>query len=141
MPVGAAALQLGGMDTVVTEARDASTFAEYLQKENGELPKKWIVIHRADDTWNIPTSLSNCMVAQEVHLFPSLPILAQCPALMTETADIPRFHIVTESRYDPHAGTVETPAKDAIPAFILKMPSITVGGVCACGSTVYKQAV
>ncbi|MSU74103.1 hypothetical protein EXS56_03105, partial [Candidatus Kaiserbacteria bacterium] len=48
MPVGAAALQLGGMDTVVTEQCDASTFAEYLQKENEEFPKKWIVIHRAD---------------------------------------------------------------------------------------------
>ena len=141
MPVGAAALQLGGMDTVVTEQCDASTFAEYLQKENEEFPKKWIVIHRADDTWKIPTSLSNCMVAQEVHLFPGLPILAQCSTLMTETSDIPRFHVVEESKYDPRAGTIETPAKDTVPAFILKMPSITAGEVCACGSTVYTQTV
>ncbi len=141
MPVGAAALQLGGMDTVVTEQCDASTFAEYLQKENGELPKKWIIIHRVEDTWKIPASLSNCMVAQEVHFFPGLPILAQCPALMTKTASIARFHVVEGSQYDSHAGTIETPAKDTVPAFILKMPSITAGEMCACGSTIYTQTV
>lgn len=141
MPVGAAALKLGGMDTVVTEQRDASAFADYLQKENGELPPKWIVVHRADDTWNIPASLSDCKIAQEVHLFPGLPILSQCPALMAEISGIPRFHIAKGNQYEPDAGIFETPSKDRIPSFGLDIPAITLGEVCACGDRIYTQTI
>lgn len=141
MPVGAAALQLGGMDTVVTEQRDTATFADYVQKENGKLPRKWIIVHRADDTWEIPTSLSDCKIAQEVHLFPGLPILSQCPTLMRETSGIPGFHIAKGNRYEPSTGIFETPSKDAIPSFKLDIPPITAGEVCACGNLIYTQAV
>ncbi|MCG3769290.1 MAG: hypothetical protein JW384_00412 [Nitrosomonadaceae bacterium] len=141
MPVGAAALQLGGMDTVVTEQRDAGIFAEYVQKENEVVPKNWIIVHRADDTWSVPTSLSDCKVAQEVHLFPGLPILSQCPALMTEISGTPRFHIAQGNRFEPSANTFETPSKDAVPSFTLDIPRITAGGMCVCGDLIYTQAL
>ncbi len=141
IPVGVSALQLGGMDTVVTEQRDASTFADCVQKENGKLPQKWIVIHRAEDIWNIPALLSDCKVAQEVHLFPGLPILSQCPMLMVETSGIPRFHITKGNRYEPVTGNIETLPRGGIPSFELKAPPITGGELCACGELTYTQTV
>ncbi len=140
MPVGAAALQLGGMDTVVTEQRDAGAFVEYLQKEKMALPEKWIVVHRADDVWKLPAALADSRVAQEVHLFPGLPVLSQCPHLM-DVRGTPGFHLKKEIRYEPDFETCETPSKDAIPSFKLRMPPITMGPVCACGERMYTQTI
>ena len=141
MPVGAAALQFGGMDTVVTEQRDAALFVDYLQKEKMKLPEKWIIVHRADDGWNVPAPLAGCRIAQEVHLFPGLPVLSQCASLMNESADTPRFHITKEIRYEPGTNVVETQMKDAIPSFKLGMPSIVADSTCACGDPTYTQNV
>ncbi len=141
MPVGAAALQLGGMDTVVTEQRDASTFADFVKKENGELPEKWIIVHRAQDRWDMPASLSGCKIAQEVHLFPGLPILSQCAVLMGERSDIPRFHITRGNRYEYDSKVFETASKDEIPSFRLNIPPITTSEVCSCGDSVYTQTI
>ena len=77
MPVGAAAIQRGGIDTIVTEQRDAEQFAAYLQAEHAALPQKWHIVHRAKDAWRVPAELLHHHVTHEVHLFPGFPILAQ----------------------------------------------------------------
>lgn len=141
MPVGAAALQLGGMDTVVTEQRDASLFSEYLLKENLTLPPKWIIVHRAHERWSVPALLSDCNVAHEVHLFPGLSVLSQCTALMNADPETLSFHITKGRAYEPGANIIETPSRDAIPSFRLDMPAITAGVVCTCGERVYTQTI
>jgi len=139
MPVAAAALQRGGMDTVVTEYRDAVALVAYLSENNHPLPRAWIIVHRAYDEWTVPSILSKETVAHEVHLFPGLPMLAQCPALMNSTSETLHFHLTPECQYNESSNSVETVPRETLPAFTLQAPPITATDMCECGNITYMQ--
>lgn len=139
MPVGAAALRRGGMDTVVTEARDAIAFSLYLDAEERIRPRHWMVVHRAEDDWAVPKASLREPVVQEVHLMPGVPILTQC-TLLAEAAE-PRFHQIEGYAYDWEARILSIPARESIPGFSLPLPAVEESGTCSCGLAVYQRAI
>lgn len=80
VPVGAVSLAYGGIDTIVSETRGSDLFASYVLQKNLPHPRGWLLVHRYSDVWEIPPECAklNTVIFQEVHLFPSAPILWQC---------------------------------------------------------------
>jgi hypothetical protein len=139
MPVGAAALREGGMDTVVTEARDAAAFVQYLDAEERIRPRYWVVVHRARDVWDTPAALRHDHLFQEVHALPGLPVLTQCAALAA--AGEPRFHETDGLAYDWQARAFRTPSAEPIPSFELPLPPAAACGACICGKIMYQRSL
>jgi hypothetical protein len=139
MPLGAAALREGGMDTVVAEARDAAMFAQYLDAEERIRPRYWAVVHRAQDAWDVPAALRHEHLFQEVHALPGLPVLTQCVSLAA--AGEPRFHEADGLAYDWRARTFRTPEAGPIPSFLLPLPPAAAGAACGCGKTIYQRSL
>lgn len=141
VPVGAAALLRGGIDTIVTETRDVPMFIESLHQEHAPQPKHWLLVHRPTDSWDNPTALNNCSVYQEVHLFPGFPFLYQCEALM-ESHGIPtRYHLVENHHYDLEKHQLATVASDDIPSLSLAIPRVIHTSVCSCGKSTYAAPI
>lgn len=124
MPLGAAALS-NGVDTVVTTAADAAAFAGYLAEKHTPLPPFWIIVHQADaPRWEVPTMLRGVKVAQEVHLFPGVPVLVQCPALVGKN----RYHFS-----DIHS-------QEPLPLSELELPFVLKDcGTCVCGKAIGER--
>ena len=140
MPVGAMAIADGSMDVVVTTQKDSVVFSQFLTERSLQLPRAWIVLHRADQPWELPAALLSpaARVAQEVHLFPGLPVLTQCPALIDAKA--PRFHAAAGMAVNPlkTGARVSGPMGDPVPLseYQLNIP-LSESGMCACGLPVY----
>ena len=120
MPLGAAALLHAGVDTVIAEAGDATQFAAFLKQNKLSFPKAWLVIHRANDAWNIPETLAASSLVQEVHLSPGVVLLSQCPELMRQKK--PLFHDERAEKSD------------------LRAFRLVEKGTCACGRTILGRA-
>ena len=70
LPLAAAALRSGGMDTVVSEVADAASLSSYLYEKGSARPKLWFVVHRADAaSRDIPAGLLGAgeVVVEDVH--------------------------------------------------------------------------
>lgn len=82
MPLGAAAAKLAETDLIVTTPADAAAFAAHLAERAVPVPRAWFLVHPIHDLQNLPAALltSAIVVAQEVHLFPGIPLLIQCEA-------------------------------------------------------------
>jgi hypothetical protein len=83
MPVGRAAILSAEIDTVVTDERGSFAFSSFLIDKTTPLPPHWLIVHEPSGAWEAPPALEGKYVrtAHEVHLFPGMPLLVQCPAL------------------------------------------------------------
>lgn len=125
MPMGAEAIRQGEVDTIVTTAADAAAFSAYLLEKKLHSSCNWIIVHRAEEAWNIPAILqiADTRVAQEVHLLPGAVALYQCPALAE--AKTAAFHICEYTN----------------PLVPLEIPfELTSREKCSCGETVYGRS-
>ena len=141
MPLAAAALRLGGIDTIVTERCDAEAFLDFLESEGQTDPYTWLIVHRANDAWDCPHRFDPMRIAQEVHLFPGLPIFSQCAELIGEHSHPARFHPLDEYRYDLDLMHIDLPARAHIPRFRLPFPPVVSAGICACGRPMFSKRV
>lgn len=93
MPLGAAALRLAEIDTIVTDKKDALAFSSYLGHNNFPIDFTWLIIHSAEqDAIKIPEILlrSGVKIIQEAHIFPGVPVLEQCSLIWKNK--LPQFH-------------------------------------------------
>lgn len=144
MPVGDAALRLAELDTVVTGAADATMFSSYLSEHGTPLPM-WFIIHPLpSEPWDIPPALkkNDVRVAQEVHLFPGVPLLEQCPSLADNKE--PVFHASGSYAIEySDAKTLISSIKDDLAS--LKRYELPVqlkeDGTCPCGKIRVSGAI
>ena len=140
MPVGAAAIRTASMDTVVTDTEDAQRFSSYLLKRGAQFPAAWIVVHPISQTaWAIPAPLRRgaAHVAQEVHLFPGVPVLEQCEKLAARKE--PVFHLSESYLFEVEGGAtyLTSIGDDPLPLFRYALPvTIAQGERCSCGKKV-----
>ncbi len=142
IPVGAMALKTGGIDTVVTENRDAAAFAEYLVAQKLPMPRLGILVHRIEDAWDVSRVVLDTwsLVAQEVHAFPGVPVLEQCAALSAEKAS--RFHLSDSYLWEITGDETLITGKsgDPIPLSRYRLPcSLKKSGECSCGKPVFER--
>lgn len=144
IPVGAMAIKTGGIDTVVSESRDAGAFADYLVKRALPYPRLGILVHRIQDTWDVPRTVLDTWdtVAQEVHAFPGVPVLDQCAVLSDKK--VSRFHLSDEYSWEVN-GTeaLMTSIGDALlPFYQYKLPrALRKAGTCSCGKPVFELLI
>jgi len=142
MPVGAAAIRFADVNTVILEADDSFAFSAHLVEKGVSIPPYWVVIHRADGAWETPRTLQSASsVAQEVHLFPGVPILWQCEELMRVM--LPQFHLSDEYNWKVESETYITSAReDPLPFTLLRMPfSLRKEKICSCGKDIFAKRV
>lgn len=136
VPVGAMALKRSGVDTVVTENKDAAAFASYCMEKSLPLPKAWVLVHRAQNPdWRVAAGVATSRVAQEVHIFPGVPILVQCPFLAESQAT--RFHFSKEFLWEMRGDEVYATARkdDPLPLKNVRIPlMLQQAEHCACGA-------
>ncbi|OGG56912.1 hypothetical protein A3D71_00295 [Candidatus Kaiserbacteria bacterium RIFCSPHIGHO2_02_FULL_55_20] len=140
MPVGAAAIRTASMDTVVTDTEDAQRFSSYLLKRGAQFPAAWIIVHPIlQKAWTIPAPLRSgtAHVAQEVHLFPGVPVLEQCEKLAARKE--PVFHLSESYLFEVEGGAtyLTSIGDDPLPLFRYALPvTIAQGERCSCGKKV-----
>jgi len=144
IPVGAMALKTGGIDTVVSENRDAEAFAEYLVKHALPYPRLGIVVHRIGDMGDVSRVVLDTWgtVAQEVHVFPGVPVLDQC-LILSEKKE-PRFHLSDAYFYELSTqGTLITSVGgDPFPLYRYKLSCLLEkSGDCSCGKPVFERRI
>ena len=141
MPLGAAALRDAEIDAIVTDSQDARTFSAYLADNAVPLGRVWIIVHSPHNSeWEFPNALkdSSVRVAQEVHAFPGVTVLEQCPVLQNKRES--HFH-VSDGYASEHAGNVLalSGCEDSpLPLFRYELPlPMRIQEVCACGKAVF----
>lgn len=75
MPLGAAAVDIADVDTVVTELDDAAAFASYLTIKRMSLPKYWFIVRKSSHAGApLPPELTGngISVHEEVHSSPGI---------------------------------------------------------------------
>lgn len=142
LPVGAAAVVSAGVNAVVCSARGASEFASFLAERGIALPPLWFLVHEtAARAWDVPEALTESVVAQEVHLFPGVPILEQCTALVESKRSF--FHFSDAYAWETRgnaACVTSIGSDDPLPLFRFTLPfSFRVLENCACGKQVIEK--
>ena len=144
IPVGAMAIKAGGIDTVVSENRDVAALADYLIKRTMPYPRLGILIHRIDDVWEVPPVVFDTWgaVAQEVHVFPGVPVLDQCVVLSEEKAA--RFHLSDAYLWEVHdkETLITSVGDDPFPLSRYTLAcSLRKSGECSCGKPVFQRRI
>lgn len=137
MPIGASAIRTACMDTVVTDASDALRFSTYLKEHDAQMPRSWLIAHQiTNSSWDAPLILRNkeTHVAQEVYLFPGVPILQQCTEHIAAQSSV--FHAAHP--YDIHEQDgglyISSKNDEAVSLTEYKLPdTCTLGEHCSCG--------
>ena len=138
MPLGAAALRGMHLDTVLTDRSDAVALSTFLGKAGTKY--SWVIVHSLFETpWTIPDELTSASVAQEVHMFPGVPILTQCESLIEKK--VPYFHVVDtyEVEITKEAILISSPPDDPVPLVRYVLPPLSKQGSCACGKRVFSS--
>jgi hypothetical protein len=130
------------VNTVITGAADVAAFTTYLSEYNVPLPKIWVLIHDAAAEWNIPASVMHDAIhtAQEVHVFPGVPILEQCPHLVDQKSGL--FHLSDAYLWDIDSGKarITSLGDDPIPLHRYVLPcALQSAGQCACGKSCVQK--
>lgn len=96
---GAEALLRADANVIICAARDAEALASYITEKRYPLPA-WILIHRAQDDYTVPSALelAHARVAHEIHASPGVPVFTQCAALID--AGTHEFHLSTAENTD-----------------------------------------
>ena len=135
MTLAAEAIRIAHIDCVVTDIEDAVMFSNFLSKKSLMQPRSWIIVHPRTMPRTLPSHLSEAVGAQEVHLFPSVPILEQCEILRSLRQ--PLFHIHSDFQWDAELHAITSRAK--IPVTLDRYPlpfTITEVGPCECGRAI-----
>lgn len=141
MPIGAAAIKSVPIHTVICEAEDARGFSLYLAEKNIS-PSAWFLIHRGDAAeWNIPDSIDIAeSLAQEVHLFPGMPVLVQCASLIKKHSAL--FHISEEYAWEIAGDKTYISSVENIPFPLVKFElpfSLACREKCLCGKIIMAR--
>lgn len=134
MPLGAAALRDASIHTVVTTTEDAHRFCAYLNERNAKLPAAWIIVHRIDQKWDLPAAALSpqSAIAQEVHLFPGVPVLEQCDQLIEGKRSL--FHLVDGYELADDGVSLSGRPDDIMPFSNLELGTVLhAKGTCSCG--------
>lgn len=137
MPLGAAALKSANIDVVVTHVADSTAFAAYIFEHQIPQPD-WLIVHPlSDELGTLSPLLRNARVAEEVHLFPGVPLLSQCGTLIDEKKR--RFHSTdgyTVTRRE-NGYAISGGAQDTVPLVDFPLPTpLSENETCACGRTI-----
>jgi len=143
MPVGAAAIKSTEIHTVICEARNSFEFALYLSEKNIK-PAAWFLIHQSDSLeWSVPLSIdSSRFVAQEVHLFPGLPILEQCALLLDDRKA--EFHLSDSYLWEigKDKTYITSIGDDPLPLVRFEIPfSLISKSQCPCGKVIVERNI
>lgn len=134
MPLGAAAIRDANVDTVVTQMRDVGPFSLHLLEAKIALPN-FIAVHpHASALAPLPQACRETPIAQEVHLFPGVPMLVQCPCLSAQKE--PVFHAAPGCRIYRAGGQVLFTGADTDPQPPYDYPllmTLREAGSCQCG--------
>jgi hypothetical protein len=142
LALGARAIAQAGMDAVVAEPGAAARLALHGAERSAAAPKLWFLVHPAEkEEWLVPAPLQNgALVLQEVHLYPGVPILIQCPAL-AQRPIATQFH--TSPRYIweyADAPAHITSLDDPLPLIRHRLPfALRAAGSCACGEQLFER--
>jgi hypothetical protein len=142
--VGAAAIISAGVDAVISDATSSFAFTSHLLEKNVPLPPLWVLVHNVRSAeWSVPAPLSSDehRAVNEVHLFPGVPLLEQCPYL---AAGRPTGFHATAGYHLEAAGKatlVTSIGDDPLPLFRFEIPvSLKGTGICDCGLTILERA-
>jgi hypothetical protein len=142
-PLDKALIRFASADSVIAEAGEAGALASYLTDANVALPPYWYLIYSVEAaSFTRPGSLAgrHLVVAQEVDLAPTVPLLVQCGDIVKKGTG--HFHLSELFTWsdDPKRPTIST--KDNL-LFVLKdfpLPfSLQDSGTCTCGKTLYDR--
>lgn len=138
MPLGAAAIRQARIDAVITGLEDADAFASHLREHSVPLPAFLLVASLDEAARPLPHSLSNARVSRELHLFPGVPVFAQC-ATLSASAE-PRFHSTDGHSVEVREGrALCTSQGHGIALRDYELPFALVSeGACACGSETWR---
>ena len=138
MPLGQTALDIANIGAIVTDYPDALTFSAYLNEHNKPGPALWVIIHSLENALlPLPGTIPGKSIAREVHIFPGLPMLVQCPNLIDKkTSD---FHIAPLFWHDAARGSHVLSTRAGLPFSTVTLPfTITETDICPCGMRVLK---
>ena len=139
--LGAVSLALADVDTVVSEARDIDALIAYVRERNLPPPRVCIAIHRLEDAWQIPEHAisSVSVVAQEVHLLPTIPLLVQCIALARAISALYHLSETIEWTFRGEEASISS-ADPLLSISNLDLPDrLAHRGVCACRAALYQR--
>jgi len=132
VPLAAEALRSAEIDCVVTDASDTLAFSGFLREKHREQPDSWFVIHPANAPLISLDRLGDASGAQEVHLFPGLPVLEQCHALRSLKGA--SFHLCEGFEYVAESQTV---AIEGARPMRVRLPfALHEDRTCVCGRAV-----
>lgn len=73
MPLGAVAMRIAEIDTVVTNLEDACTFVPYLLEHGAPLPRHWVIVRNQENAHHpLPSAMAKLSVYEEVHSSPGI---------------------------------------------------------------------
>ena len=135
MPLAAEAIRTARIDCVVTDTEDADAFSSFLAEKSAPKPRSWIIIHRAILPSTPLPHIAGDVGAQEVHLFPGVPILVQCNVL--HSLDTALFHVHPDFTWHEESNTVSSCADIPVPLRDYPLP-FTIKRIrrCECGQDV-----
>jgi hypothetical protein len=145
MPVGRTAIQSAEMNTVVTTAKDAVEFLDYLEVYDAKRPKNLFIVHPFPDV-NIELTQTitdtRLIVAQEIHFFPGIPLFSQCNHIVS-MRHTHNFHLSDGYYVSRHQNdnvfVISGTKFDALPLLMYQLPSWThqTGNFCNCGKELF----
>lgn len=139
MPLAAEAIRTARIDCVVTDAEDAKTFSNFLIEKSLSKPRSWIIVHRATLPSAPVTNIAGAVGAQEVHLFPGVPVLVQCETL--RSLDKALFHVHSDLEWNAESNTVTSCVDIPVPLQNYPLPfTIQKIHTCECGQAVVTNA-
>jgi hypothetical protein len=144
IPVGAMALKLGGIDTVITESRTVAAFADHLIEHALPYPKLSVLLHRVEEVPDVPSAVRETwgVVSQEILAFPGVPVLEQC-ALLAEKK-VPLFHLSDAYFWEisDTSSLITSIGEDPFPLFRYALAcTLRRTGECGCGRAVFEHNV
>lgn len=143
LPVAGAAITNADVEAVVCPPSSAAAFSLFLLEKNIPFPKLWLTVHDAHaPSWELPVGLGQkpATVGQEVHLFPGVPLLAQCNALATARQE--EFHLTEDYAWVSKEGvvTITSTEVDLVPLQHYTLPfSLQKTGGCACTKETFRR--
>lgn len=141
MPVGRSIIEQADVDTLVTTVEDASVFSAHLAGAGAQLPRRWLLIESVRKPKELPAVLKRrqIAVAREMHLFPGVPVLAQCLALSAQKKSL--YH--APAGCDVRPGAPALVSVEGLPFEVreLELPiSLHHEAPCACGREMFAAS-
>ncbi len=135
-PVNSLAIDSLTIDTIITTTQDCQAVLSYLSTKQRNIPRSWVFVHSVDAVpQHIPPEFSTgTKVAQEVHVFPGVPILEQCGSLIERRAKT--FHASDSYTwvFKSDRTLITSAGDDPLPFIRYRLPFVAIEqGVCVCG--------